>query len=83
MGIIGHMMQIEDAIAEVLEEDDDPLPQRAALAQQATENTWIIEWGVRDSYDRITECASAQDAREYQIVRGGTLVSREIIRTYW
>jgi hypothetical protein len=77
------MMQVEDATAEVLEEDDDPLPQRAALAQQATENTWIIEWGVRDSYDRITECASAHDAREYQAMHGGTLVSREIIRTYW
>lgn len=39
----------------------------------ATENTWIRQWGVRDSYDHVTECASEQDAREYQATHGGEL----------
>jgi hypothetical protein len=42
----------------------------------ATENTWIIAWGVRDSHDRVTEYACEQDARAYQAMHGGKVVKR-------
>ncbi len=41
-----------------------------------TESTWTTAWGVRDSHDRVTECPSAQDARDYQAAHGGKVVSR-------
>jgi hypothetical protein len=88
------MVHIEDAADAATEEDDEPLLQRADADRlpdpwpdlfplRTTENTWIIAWGVRDSYDRVTKCATAQDAREYQAAHGGRLVSREAIHTYW
>lgn len=52
-------------------------------ALDATENTWVIEWGVRDDTGRVTECESKQDARAYQAAHGGKLVSREASHTYW
>ena len=54
----------------------DALALDTRLNLDATESTWSIAWGVRDSHDRVTECASEQDARDYQATHGGKVVNR-------
>jgi hypothetical protein len=55
----------------------------APAAKRWTSEIVRVEWGVMDDHGQVTECPSEHDAREYQAIHGGELVSRATIHTSW